>query len=138
MASLTSRQAIQIFGWLNVRTTLTWNDVLRLRLSLDQLMAYGLRAAELFGIQPDPVQWIRHAGAGLKHARFMQPWGANPFVHFGADLADVLSMELTVVELVRMNVTYAQLLEHGMTQRTEAMFKLDEAEWEMLGKRSQQ
>lgn len=101
-------------------------------------MAYGLRAAELFGIQPDPVQWIRHAGAGLKHARFMQPWGANPFVHFGADLADVLSMELTVVELVRMNVTYAQLLEHGMTQRTEAMFKLDEAEWEMLGKRLQQ
>ena len=64
----------------------------------------------------------------------MQPLGANPFIHFNADLADVLSMGLNSTELMRMGVTYSQLLAVGMTEATEKMFKFDEEEWEMLGR----
>jgi len=85
-------------------------------------------------IQPDPAQWVEHAGAGLKHIRFLQPLGANPFEHFGADLADVLSLELTFTEMMRMGVTYTQLRAAGMSEKTERMFKLDDEEWAMLGR----
>lgn len=64
----------------------------------------------------------------------MMPWGANPFRHFGADLADVLSMGLSALELIRMDVDYHELVQNGMNERTERMFKFDEVEWSMLGK----
>ena len=133
---LTARQSIRIFGWLDPRPILAWADILRLGLTLDTLLSYGIRPADLVSVQPDPSEWVRHAGAGHRHARVMQPWGANPFVHLGADLADVLGMELTVVEMLRMDITYAQLRRAGMTDRTERMFKLDDEEWDMLGRPS--
>lgn len=134
MVLLSARQATQIFGWARPKRILTWNDVVRRKLTLDQLIGHGLGAMDLVLLQPDPSQWVQHAGATLRHARFMLPWEANPFVHFGADLADVLSMRLTVVEMVRMAITYRQLKEHGMNDEIERMFKLEDEEWEMLGR----
>ena len=43
-------------------------------------------------------------------------------------------MRPTVVDLVRMGVTYQQLRAHGMNDEIERMFKLDDAEWAVLGK----
>lgn len=134
MVHLTARQSTLIFGWLNTREELVWNDVLRLKLTLDKLVSFGLNATDLIVIQPNPMEWVKHAGAGLKHARFMQPWGANPFVHFGADLADVLSMKLSLAEMLRMDISYKQLVAKGMNEYTEGMFKFDSDEWAMLGK----
>lgn len=134
MAQLTPRQSTRIFGWFDPRPVLTWPDVLRLRLTMDQLISYGLQGPDLVIVQPDPAQWVQHTKASLKHARFMMPWGANPFRHFGADLADVLSMGLSALELLRMDVDYHELVQNGMNERTERMFKFDEVEWSMLGK----
>ena len=53
-------------------------------------------------------------------------WPANPFTHLGADLADVLSMKLSAVEMIRMDVTHSQLVTNGMTGRTESMFRFNE------------
>lgn len=131
---LTPRQSTLIFGWLNPREELAWPDVVRLKLTMDQLVSYGLAATDLLVVQPDPGEWVRHAGAGLKHARFMQPWGANPFVHFGADLADVISMRLSLAEMLSMDISHAQLVGQGMTECTERLFKLEDEEWHMLGK----
>lgn len=131
---LTARQATQIFGWWDPRLSLTWADVLQRKLTLKQLIALGLSAVSLSMIQPNPAQWVEHTGATLEHVRFMQPMAANPFEHFGADLADVLKLELTFTELMRMGVTWRQLKSAGMTDITEGMFKLDHEEWGMLGK----
>ena len=131
MVRLTARQSTLIFGWLDPRPTLAWGDVVRLGLSLDRLVSYGFRSTDLLTLQPDPAQWAQHAGAGLKHARLL--W-ANPFLHLGADLADVMGMGLTLTDMVRMGITHAQLRSHGMTDRMEAFCKLDEIEWQMLGK----
>jgi len=134
MAQLTPRQSTLIFGWFNPLPVLLWNDVVRLGLTLDKLIGYGLHAPDLVIVQPDPAQWVKHAGAELKHARFMLAWGANPFRNFGADLADVIGMGLSVTEMVRMDIDYAQLREHGLTDRTEGLFKFDEMDWAILGK----
>ncbi len=134
MASLTPRQSTQIFGWFNPRPILIWSDVLRLGLTLDKLISYGLHAPDLVLVQPDPLKWVECAGANLKHARFMLPFGANPFRHFGADLADVIGMGLSVTEMVRMDIDYIQLKENGMTERTEGMFKFDPIDWIIIGK----
>jgi hypothetical protein len=131
MVRLTARQSTLIFGWFDPRPTLAWGDVVRLGLSLDTLISYRLSALDLSTVQPDPAQWVQHAGASLKHARFL--W-ANPFLHLGADLADVMGMNLTLVEMLRMGITHAQLRGQGMTERMEGFFKFDETEWQLLGK----
>jgi hypothetical protein len=133
-APLTARQSIQIFGLWDPRPVLTWADVLQRKLTLDRLIDLRLGGVSLALIQPDPAQWVEHAGAALKHARFMQPMGGNPFLHFGADLADVLALGLTFTELMRMGVTWSQLVAVGMTPKTQGMFGLDDDEWAMLGR----
>jgi hypothetical protein len=133
---LTPIQSTRIFGWWDPRPVLTWADVRRLGLTLDRLISLRLGATSLAMIQPDPAQWVEHTGAVLRHIRFLQPLGANPFEHFDADLADVLSLELTFIELMRMGVTCKQLRAAGMSEATERMFKLDEEEWGMLGRSS--
>ena len=133
--SLTARQATFLTGWLNPHPTITWADTLRLHLTLDSFLSAKVRPSDLVTLQPDPLQWVQHAGAGLKHARVMMAWGVNPFSHLGADLADVISLRLSVHEMMRMGITHEQLVLNGMTERTELMFRLGgEEEWEMLGK----
>jgi hypothetical protein len=131
---LTPRQSIIIFGWWSPQPTLTWSHIMSRKISLDILIKAGLSAPDLVLVQPDPSKWIKYAGASIKHLRFMIPWPANPFIHFKADLADVLSLQLHATELVRMNVSYSQLVHYGLTDRTEAMFRFDEDEWAFLGK----
>ena len=134
MLLLTPRQATLLHGWVWTKPTLIWADVLSLNLTLDKLLAVGLSVRDLVMLQPDPEQWVKHAGAGMKHMRMMIVWPANPFDHFGADLADLLATRPTVSELVKMDVTYDQLVRNGMTARTEAMFKFCAEEWEVLGR----
>jgi hypothetical protein len=64
----------------------------------------------------------------------MMHWPANPLTHLGADLADMLTSRFTPSELMRMEVTYAQLVRSGMSEKTEMMFKFEAEEWAMLGK----
>ena len=132
MALLKPRQSTTLFGWWDPRPVLVWNDVLRLKLTLDQLIKCGLTSADLVLVQADPSEWIQHAKAEVKHARYIL---ANPFTYFQADLADVLSMQLSSAEIIRMEVTYKQLVEVGMTPVTEKMFKFDADEWGMIGKK---
>lgn len=132
---LTPRQSTLIHGWFSPVPTLTWEDVRKRKLSMDfLLMTAKLRPADLMVLQPDPRQWVQHTGAGLRHARQMTIWPANPFTHLGADLADVLSLKLTAVEMVRMDITYSQLVAHGMNEQTERLFRFDEDEWVTIGK----
>ena len=136
---LTPRQSTLIHGWINPVPTLTWDDVRRRRklLTFDYLLLTAkLRPADLVTLQADPVQWIKHTGACLKHVRQMIIWPANPFKHFDADLADVLSMKFTCIELILMGVTYNQLVMNGMNEQTERMFHFDEDEWSMIGRNS--
>ena len=133
--NLTARQATLLTGWLNPQPTITWSDALRLHLTLDSFLSAKVPTSSLITLQPDPLQWVQHAGAGLKHARVMMAWSANPFSHMGADLADVISLKLSAEEMMRMGISYEQLVLNGMTERTEKMFRLGgEEEWEMLGK----
>jgi hypothetical protein len=85
-------------------------------------------------LQPDPLQWVAHAKAGLAHARLMVHWPANPFIHLGADLGDVLAQKFKADELVGMDVSYGQLVNYGMTAQTEQMFRFGAEEWALLGK----
>lgn len=132
--TLTPRQSTLIHGWMAPVPTLSWDDVKRKKLTIDFLLETKLRPSDLVVIQPNPKEWAQHASASLKHARLMVVWPANPFIHLGADLADILSMKLSVDEMIRMDITYTQLLANGMNERTARMFRFDAEEWSMLGK----
>lgn len=134
MVRLTPLQSVRIHGWWDPRPVLLWEDVTRLGLTLNRLLELGLRPSDLVCLQPEPMEWVRHAGAGLGNARDMVSWPANPFTHMGADLGDVLAQRFSAEELRRMGVTYAQLVRHGMTEETERMFRYEARDWAMLGK----
>ena len=131
---LTARQATLLHGWLWTKPTLTWKDIVSRKLTFQQLMNVGIPIREMVTLQADPKEWVKHAQVGHRHLRLMIEWPANPFDHFGMDLADLLAMRLSVDELVRMDVTYEQLKKNGLNARTEAMFKFCPEEWEILGK----
>lgn len=131
---LTPFQSVRLFGWMNPRPELKWGDVTRLGFTFDQLIGVGIRASDLVFIQPDPAEWVQHAGVEFKHTRAMMHWPANPFTHMGADLGDVLSQKFSASELKRMAVSHKQLVRYGMTEHTEHMFRFDAQEWLMLGR----
>jgi hypothetical protein len=136
---LTPRQSTQVHGWFFPVPTLTWADVKKQKkLTIDFLLEIKLRPSDLVVIQPDPRQWVLHSGASIKHTRVMIVWPANPFTHLGADLADVLSMKLSAEEMIRMDITYNQLVAHGMNDKIERLFRFDTVEWDMLGKQQPQ
>ena len=130
---LTARQATLLHGWLWTKPTLSWRDVVTRKLTFQELINVGIPIREMVTMQADPKEWVKHAQAGIRHLPLMIEWPANPFDHFGMDLADLLSMRLSVVDLVRMDVTYDQLRRNGLSPRTEAMFKFSPEEWELLG-----
>jgi len=133
---LTARQATLLHGWMNARPFLTWADVRAKGLLLPRLAELGLRARDLAAMQPDPKEWAAHAGAEPCHARFMLAWPANPLADLGADLADVIALKPSAVELRGMGVTHAQLVAAGMVEeRFERMFRFSDDEWGMLGKK---
>ena len=132
---LTARQATLLHGWWDARPFLTWDDMLARKLTLDDLIRAGCRAREVMTMQPDPKEWFRHAGAGVRHVRYMLAWPAHPIRDLGADLGDMLSLKPTAEDLVAMGVTYADLVRAGMNPRFEAMFKFAEWEWELVGKK---
>ena len=131
---LTARQATLLHGWLWTKPTLTWKDIVSRKLTFQQLVNVGISIREMVTMQADPAEWVRHAQAGQRHLRLMIEWPANPFQHFGMDLADLLAMRLSVDELVRMDVTYEQLKKNGLNPRMELMFKFSPEEWDVLGR----
>jgi len=132
--SLTPGQAVTIHGWWHARQTLTWGDVLTHEpLSLSKLLSFNLTEQELYVLQPDLQAWIRPGKATLSDCPRMRAWDAHPIRDFKADLADLVGAHWPHETLIRMGVTYDDLLGLGLTAETMNLFGYTLMMWASVG-----
>jgi hypothetical protein len=136
--TLTAGQAVSVHGWWRARYALTWGDVLASEgLDFARLLTFNLREPELYVLQPDLQAWIRSGKAALVDCPRMRPWDAHPIRDFKADLADLVSMHWPTETMVKMGVTYDDLLELGLTPDTMTLLNYTLMMWATMGFRRQ-
>ena len=88
---LSSEQSLALFGMWEVKTTLTWKDVLRFpNINLGSCISCGIDNMKLCRMQPDIKEWIRFEKAGIKDCMHMSPWKPNPFTDLGCSIGDLV------------------------------------------------
>ena len=132
--ALTPGQAVTIHGWLRARQTLTWGDVLSNKeLTFASLLASNVAEQELYVLQPDVQAWIRPGKATLADCPRMRPWDAHPVRDFKADLADVVGVHRPHETMIRVGVSYDDLLGLGLTAETMNLFGYTLMMWASIG-----
>jgi hypothetical protein len=131
---LTPGQAVTIHGWLGVRTYLTWSDVLgNPTCTFAFLTSIGICENKLYVLQPDLQAWVRSERASLADCPRMKLWDAHPIRDFKADLADIIRATWPAEVMARMNVTYDDLIELGLTPGTMTLFNYTLMDWTNIG-----
>jgi hypothetical protein len=88
---LSSEQSLALFGMWEVKTTLTWKDVLRFpNINLGSCISCGIDNMKLCRMQPDIKEWIRFEKASIKDCMHMSPWKPNPFTDLGCSIGDLV------------------------------------------------
>jgi len=121
---LTPGQSCYLHGWLSPKPTLCWADIRNSpSLSLQTLLSAGLDADDLHQLQPDVAQWVRAGRVTLADCPLMADlWGAHPVRDFKADLGDVAGFRWSADAMVKMGLTYGELVELGLTPGSMAIF----------------
>lgn len=135
--TLTPGQAVTIFGWLNPKTTLTWSDVM----SNDWLtfrfltQTAKILPSRLHQIQPDGRTWIKCRKAELGDCPDMYDhWKMHPIHDFHADLADLIAVKWPADVMLKLGLTYDNLLDVGLTTSTMSLFNhMTLASWAKVG-----
>ncbi len=131
---LTAGQAVYLHGWLEARRTLRWPDVLANQsLTFERMRLANVSALALHQLQPDIAAWTKHRRAQIEDCPQMEPWAAHPIKDFHADLADLIALRWAPELLVRMGVTYADLVEIGLTPANMALFDFTLLGWAHVG-----
>jgi hypothetical protein len=133
---LTPGQAVFLHGWLAARQTLTWGDILNNpSLCFSVLLTANLPTTMLHQLQPDASSWIKNQKATIQDcAQMAQHWDVHPIRDFKADLADIVSAKWPPHTMQQMNLTYADLVQIGMTPVSMGLFThVTLAGWAQLG-----
>lgn len=132
---LTPGQAVTAHGWRRARTCLSWGDVLADEHMTFRFLNETCRLPEqtLFTLQPDLQAWVRAGRVTVEDAPSMTMWAAHPIKDFRADLADLIRLEWTPDVFRRVGVTFADLLEAGLTPETMGLFGFTLHGWATLG-----
>jgi hypothetical protein len=131
---LTPGQAVYLHGWLSARRVLRWADILaNPSLTFERMRSANLTAHSLHQLQPDVSAWTRYRRAQLEDCPAMEPWSAHPIKDFHADLADLIALRWTPELLVRMGVTYSDLVDIGLNPANMALFDFTLLAWAHIG-----
>ena len=132
---LTAGQAVTVHGWLSPKETLTWTDVAGNDCLTFAFLNTRARIPKelLHRMQPDITAWVSLGRAGLEDLAALGPWGAHPIRDLKANLGDLIHMRWTAQALSKTGVTYADLVEAGMTNESMGMLGYTLYDWGLLG-----
>ena len=128
---LTAGQSVTIHGWVTPKSTLTWSDVLGdERLTFVFLHNYTHISKEfLHRLQPDIGAWVAAKRVEWSDAPILTNWGAHPIRDLKADLGDLVSTSWGASLMHKVGVTYADLVEAGMTPDSMVLFGYSLNDW---------
>lgn len=135
MIRVSPYQSVRLFGWLDQpRDIVTWEDIAFRSISWSCLRKeYGFSASDLHKLQPDKGVWIQRGGISLDDAADMTLWPVNPISDLGMDLGELWRKKWPVDTLLKMCITYEQLVDCGLTFNIMPFFDLSLASWCKLG-----
>lgn len=132
---LTAGQIVTIHGWLAPKETLSWIDVLADE-SLTFAFLHGharITKELLHRLQPDIGAWVSAKRVELLDAPLLTQWGAHPTRDLKADLGDLIHLGWNAAAMRKAGVTYADLVEAGMTPVSMLLFGYTLYDWSTLG-----
>ena len=121
---LTPGQSCYLHGWLSPKLTLCWADIRKTpAMSLENLLSAGLDLDDLHKLQPDVTEWVKAGRVTIADCPLMADlWGAHPVRDFKADLGDVAGFRWSADVMLRAGLTYAELVELGLTPASMVVF----------------
>jgi len=127
-------QSVQLFGLKRQPIlTLSWSDVKVENFTWRFLRSIDIAAQDLYKMQADKHEWLQRGGVCIDDLKDMSVFPVNPLTDFAVDLAELWNMQLSVEEMVRMGITYDQLIEKGITPGIMTAFRFPLSAWVSLG-----
>ena len=131
---ITPWQSVRLFGWWNQPTmTLCWTDIKLHSFTWRQMRALQIQPEQLKTIQPSVAEWIQRGGIQITDIPDMTVFPVNPLTHFGVDLSELWSLKCDCTTMKRMGISYAQLIDKGITPQIMAAFNMPLSSWVELG-----
>ena len=121
---LTPGQSCFLHGWLNPKPTLSWPDIRsKPEFTLQKLISAGIDLDDIHKLQPDVSEWVKAGRVTIADCPLMADlWGAHPVRDFKADLGDVAGFRWTADAMVKMGLTYGDLVDLGLTPASMVLF----------------
>ena len=132
--TLTSAQSVSLFGWFKQPVfTLCWDDVKQNNFTWRKMRALGLQPEQLRAVQPDKQEWIQRGGLQLGDITDMTIFPVNPLTDYGADLAELWSMQCNPQKLRQMGVCFDDLIAKGLSVQLMHAFSMPLSGWTEIG-----
>lgn len=135
MIKVTALQSVRLFGWIDQpRDIVMWEDLEHRKISWRRLRhEYGFTPLQLKEIQPDKNLWIDRGGVSHEDAPDMSVFPVNPITDLAMDLGELWRQKWPVDTLLKMNITFDQLRDCGLTFNIMPFFDLSLNSWCKLG-----
>lgn len=91
--------------------------------------------SDLYKLQPDPKQWMSLDRIDVHDIREMSSWNIHPIHDMKCTLSQLALLHWSADALVRVGVTYDDLVKQGLTVQVMPIFGFTLLDWSTLGLR---
>lgn len=133
---LTPGQACYIYGWINAKLTLTWDDIVQNpSIDFEKLLSANLSVDHLHLVQPNLGLWIKAQKVNKSHLlQLAKKWDINDMQDLHVDIGDLMDPQFCVDTLLKMGVQYNTMQDMGLTGENMRLFKhITLIGWSRLG-----
>jgi hypothetical protein len=134
--NLLPSQSVGIYGWTKPLRVINWKIIAeRIDLTFRKLHSFGLDEKQLLVVQPDKHTWIATKKIQLCDVGLVPSWR----IHITRDLkpsatiVDIARQNLSAEFLQHTGVTFADLVDAGLTLNMMLILKFDLTSWVHLG-----
>jgi hypothetical protein len=134
LVNLSAQQSVSIYGYKKPLRVLNWKVVAdRDDLTFKRLYGLGLTEKQLLVLQPDKNIWIQDKGLQLSDITLVPSWKVHVTRDMHATIVEIAMLNLSPEFLQHTGVTFADLVDAGLTLNLMMILKLNLTSWVHLG-----
>jgi hypothetical protein len=134
LVNLSAQQSVSIYGYKQPLRVLNWKVVAdRDDLTFKRLYGLGLTEKQLLVLQPDKTIWIQDKGLQLSDITLVPSWKVHVTRDMHATIVEIAMLNLSPEFLQHTGVTFADLVDAGLTLNLMMILKLNLTSWVHLG-----
>ena len=134
LVNLSAQQSVSIYGYKQPLRVLNWKVVAdRDDLTFKRLYGLGLTEKQLLVLQPDKNIWIQDKGLQLSDITLVPSWKVHVTRDMHATIVEIAMLNLSPEFMQHTGVTFADLVDAGLTLNLMMILKLNLTSWVHLG-----